>query len=149
MLDAATSAPSTSSTSTQSGPSRLPLTRYFTANKPSTNAFDLIEWEKRDVVMKDMDGEVIFEQLDVEVPKFWSLNATNIVEHQHPTKAQISHYCSSPTTTDAHAARGTGDSKRPAQKPPTSNARPRQSRSAPLCAAAPPRTPQPSAGSRK
>lgn len=83
MLDAATSAPSTSSTSTQSGPSRLPLTRYFTANKPSTNAFDLIEWEKRDVVMKDMDGEVIFEQLDVEVPKFWSLNATNIVASKY------------------------------------------------------------------
>jgi len=78
MLDAATATVPTSSTSVKA--KRLPLKRYFTT---TTSPYDEVEWEMRDVVMKDLDGEIIFEQYGVEVPKFWSQNATNIVASKY------------------------------------------------------------------
>jgi len=41
--------------------------------------FDEIEWDTRAAVIGNEKGEVVFEQRDVEVPKFWSQQATNIV----------------------------------------------------------------------
>ena len=41
--------------------------------------FDAIEWETRDARIASEKGEVIFEQLRVEVPKSWSQTATNVV----------------------------------------------------------------------
>ena len=41
--------------------------------------FDEIEWELRAAVIGNEHGEVVFEQRDVEIPKFWSQQATNIV----------------------------------------------------------------------
>jgi ribonucleoside-diphosphate reductase alpha chain len=63
------------------GPGRsvsgLEFERYFT--KEGTDPFDEIDWELRAAVIANERGEVVFEQRDVEFPKFWSQQATNIV----------------------------------------------------------------------
>ena len=41
--------------------------------------FDEIEWERRDAVIANERGEAVFEQRGVEIPRFWSQQATNIV----------------------------------------------------------------------
>src|SRR5215510_6887977 len=45
----------------------------------SRDPFDEIEWELRSAVIGGQGGEVVFEQRDVEIPKSWSQQATNIV----------------------------------------------------------------------
>jgi ribonucleoside-diphosphate reductase alpha chain len=55
----------------------LSFRRSFT--KPGVSAYDEIEWERRLAQITDAQGNVIFEQKDVEVPKDWSMTATNIV----------------------------------------------------------------------
>jgi len=47
--------------------------------KPGEDPYELVEWERRDAVIGNEKGEKIFEQKDVEVPKFWSQTATNVV----------------------------------------------------------------------
>src|SRR5438128_9039375 len=51
--------------------------RFFT--KPGVDVFDTCEWELRAAVITNERGEVVFEQRDVEMPKFWSQMATNVV----------------------------------------------------------------------
>jgi ribonucleoside-diphosphate reductase alpha chain len=51
--------------------------RFFT--KEGVHPFDEIQWERRDAVITNEKGEVVFEQKGVEVPAFWSMLATNIV----------------------------------------------------------------------
>ncbi|HEX4956099.1 MAG TPA: vitamin B12-dependent ribonucleotide reductase [Thermoanaerobaculia bacterium] len=46
---------------------------------PGVHPYDAVEWEVRDAVIGNERGEVIFEQRGVEVPKFWSQTATNVV----------------------------------------------------------------------
>ncbi len=55
----------------------LKFNRFFT--KPGVHPFDEIVWERRDAVITNEKGEVVFEQKDVEVPASWSMLATNIV----------------------------------------------------------------------
>jgi ribonucleoside-diphosphate reductase alpha chain len=55
----------------------LRFERYFT--KPGVHPFDQIEWELRTAVITNEKGEKIFEQKDVEIPKSWSMTATNVV----------------------------------------------------------------------
>ncbi len=63
------------------GPGRsvsgLEFERYF--SKEGTDPFEEIDWELRAAVIANERGEVVFEQRDVEFPKFWSQQATNIV----------------------------------------------------------------------
>jgi ribonucleoside-diphosphate reductase alpha chain len=59
----------------------LSFKRYFT--KPGVHPFDGIEWELRTAVINNEKGETIFEQKGVEVPKFWSMTATNIVASKY------------------------------------------------------------------
>jgi len=69
--------------STPAGPGRketrpgLEVERFFT--KPGVDVFDTCEWEMRTAVIINERGEVVFEQKDVEMPKFWSQMATNVV----------------------------------------------------------------------
>ena len=42
-----------------------------------------MEWEKRTAAITDAAGNIIFEQKDVEVPKDWSVTATNIVASKY------------------------------------------------------------------
>ena len=51
--------------------------RQFT--EAGKDPFDLVAWERRSANISDKDGSAIFEQEDVEFPKEWSQNATNIV----------------------------------------------------------------------
>jgi ribonucleoside-diphosphate reductase alpha chain len=55
----------------------LTFRRYFTVE--GTDPFDDIEWELRAAVIANEKGETVFEQRDVEIPRFWSQQATNIV----------------------------------------------------------------------
>jgi ribonucleoside-diphosphate reductase alpha chain len=55
----------------------LTFPRFFT--DPGVDPFDEIEWELRAAIIGNERGEVVFEQRDVEIPKFWSQQATNIV----------------------------------------------------------------------
>jgi ribonucleoside-diphosphate reductase alpha chain len=55
----------------------LEFPRYFTL--PGVDPFDEVEWEIRSAVIGNEKGTVVFEQRDVEIPKFWSQQATNIV----------------------------------------------------------------------
>jgi ribonucleoside-diphosphate reductase alpha chain len=55
----------------------LAFPRFFT--EPGTDPFDEIGWEPRAALIGNERGEVVFEQRDVEIPKSWSQQATNIV----------------------------------------------------------------------
>jgi ribonucleoside-diphosphate reductase alpha chain len=55
----------------------LEFERYFT--RDGVDPFDEVEWELRSAVIANERGQVVFEQHDVEFPKFWSQQATNIV----------------------------------------------------------------------
>ena len=59
----------------------LAVERYFTT--PGVDPFDEIEWELRSAVIGNERGETVFEQKDVEVPKFWSQTATNVVASKY------------------------------------------------------------------
>jgi ribonucleoside-diphosphate reductase alpha chain len=51
--------------------------------RPGVHPYDEIEWELRDAVITNERGEVTFEQRNVEVPKFWSQLATNVVAQKY------------------------------------------------------------------
>ena len=55
----------------------LSFHRYFT--KPGVHPFDEVEWELRTAVITNERGQKVFEQKDVEIPKSWSMTATNVV----------------------------------------------------------------------
>jgi ribonucleoside-diphosphate reductase alpha chain len=58
----------------------LSIRRYFT--NPGVHPFDAVEWELRDARIGHGD-KISFEQHDVEFPKTWSQNATNIVAQKY------------------------------------------------------------------
>ena len=56
--------------------------RHFTS--PGTHPYDMVTWERRDArITNYRDGSVAFEQLGVEVPATWSVNATNILAQKY------------------------------------------------------------------
>src|SRR5450755_1091295 len=59
----------------------LAFRRFFT--KPTVSPYDEVEWDLRLAQITDAQGNVIFEQKDVEVPKDWSMTATNIVASKY------------------------------------------------------------------
>ena len=59
----------------------LSFRRLFT--KPGVSPYDEVEWELRTAAITDAQGNVIFEQKNVEVPKDWSMTATNIVASKY------------------------------------------------------------------
>jgi ribonucleoside-diphosphate reductase alpha chain len=59
----------------------LSFRRLFT--KPGVSPYSEVEWELRTAQITDSHGGVIFEQKDVEVPKDWSMTATNIVASKY------------------------------------------------------------------
>jgi len=62
-------------------PSGLSFRRFFT--KPGVPPYAEVEWDLRLAQITDAQGNVIFEQKDVEVPKDWSMTATNIVASKY------------------------------------------------------------------
>ncbi|HZP17678.1 MAG TPA: vitamin B12-dependent ribonucleotide reductase, partial [Terriglobales bacterium] len=71
----------TLTTSTKQKTYGLTFRRFFT--KPGVSPYDEVEWEKRTASITDSKGGIIFEQKDVEVPKDWSMTATNIVASKY------------------------------------------------------------------
>jgi len=59
------------------GLSGIEYPRFFT--REGLDPFDEVEWDVRSAVIGNEKGNVVFEQRDVEIPKFWSQQATNIV----------------------------------------------------------------------
>ena len=59
------------------GRTGIAFERYFST--PGLDPFDAVEWETRDALIGNEKGEKVFEQKGVEVPKFWSQTATNVV----------------------------------------------------------------------
>ncbi|MGC8465728.1 MAG: vitamin B12-dependent ribonucleotide reductase, partial [Acidimicrobiales bacterium] len=58
------------------------IERHFT--EEGQDPYETVEWERRDArITNYRDGAVAFEQLGVEVPSFWSLNATNILAQKY------------------------------------------------------------------
>src|SRR4051794_26072223 len=58
----------------------LVIERRFTS--PGVHPYDELEWETRDAIIGDPENPA-FEQRDVEFPKTWSQNATNIVAQKY------------------------------------------------------------------
>src|SRR5947199_3987508 len=71
---------STTASATRTAPG-LQFRRLFT--KPVISPYDEIEWELRLAQITDAQANVIFEQKDVEIPKDWSMTATNIVASKY------------------------------------------------------------------
>jgi ribonucleoside-diphosphate reductase alpha chain len=69
------------STPAKKKPSGLSFRRFFT--KPGVSPYNEVEWDLRLAQITDAQGNVIFEQKDVEVPKDWSMTATNIVASKY------------------------------------------------------------------
>src|SRR5512141_390335 len=59
----------------------LQFRRPFT--KAGVSPYDEVEWDLRLAQITDAQGNVIFEQKNVEVPKDWSMTATNIVASKY------------------------------------------------------------------
>ncbi len=73
----ATAARTTRRKATEQGKG-LVIGRVFT--KPGVHPYDEVEWDRRDVVQTNWrTGEAVFEQLGVEFPSSWSVNASTIV----------------------------------------------------------------------
>ncbi len=73
--------PANAGTNTKKTAPGLSFRRFFT--KPGVSPYDELEWDLRLAQITDAQGNVIFEQKDVEVPKDWSMTATNIVASKY------------------------------------------------------------------
>jgi ribonucleoside-diphosphate reductase alpha chain len=62
---------------TRRGTAGLHVPRFFT--RAGQHPLDQVEWELRSARIQSEQGETVFEQTDVEVPKGWSQLATNVV----------------------------------------------------------------------
>ncbi len=65
-------------TPTQTG---IPVEPYFAT--PGVHPFEQLEWETRSATIASDNGEVIFEQNDIEVPTAWSQLATKVVASKY------------------------------------------------------------------
>ena len=59
----------------------LTIDRVFSTE--GQHPFDSLEWERRDAAIKNPNGDVVFEQNDVEFPKAFSQLATNVVASKY------------------------------------------------------------------
>ncbi len=60
----------------------LGIRRHFT--EPGADPYSYVNWDRRDArITNYRDGSVAFEQLGVEVPASWSVNATNILAQKY------------------------------------------------------------------
>jgi ribonucleoside-diphosphate reductase alpha chain len=59
----------------------LSVRRVFSTE--GVNPFDAVAWDRRKAAITDDKGAVLFEQNNVEVPKSWSMLATNVVASKY------------------------------------------------------------------
>ena len=65
----------------------LRIDRFFT--KDGVSAFNLFEYDTRTSVIKNPNGEKVFELNNVEVPTFWSQVATDVLAQKYFRKAGV------------------------------------------------------------
>jgi len=65
----------------KAAPAGMVVPRYFTT--PGVDPADELAWEHRTANISGEDGRTVFEQKDVEVPKSWSMLATNVVASKY------------------------------------------------------------------
>ncbi len=66
---------------TATGNKKWSVPRVFSTD--GIHPFDQLEWEERTAAISDDKGRTIFEQNNVEVPKSWSMLATNVVASKY------------------------------------------------------------------
>jgi len=65
----------------------MKISRYFTTAEQAP--FDQFEWDRRNSVITNPDGSIVFEMTDAEVPAGWSQLATDIVVSKYFRKAGV------------------------------------------------------------
>jgi ribonucleoside-diphosphate reductase alpha chain len=65
----------------------MKIQRCFT--KPGIDPLDEVRWERRESVIREPDGTVVFEMRDIEVPADWSQVATDILAQKYFRKAGV------------------------------------------------------------
>ena len=60
---------------------KLRFPRRFTS--ADVAPFDEVEWDLRSAAITKENGEVVFEQSDIEVPRAWTQMATNVVASKY------------------------------------------------------------------
>lgn len=65
----------------------LRIPRLFT--KEGQDVYGMTEWEKRVSMIKNPDGTVVFKMNNVEIPKFWSQTATDILAQKYFRKRGV------------------------------------------------------------
>ncbi len=65
----------------------LQFNRHYT--RDGVNPFDMFEYDYRTSVIRNPNGEKVFEMTDVEVPKHWSQIATDILAQKYFRKAGV------------------------------------------------------------
>lgn len=65
----------------------LEFSRYYT--KEGVSPFDMFEYDYRTSVIRNPNGEKVFEMKDVEVPRHWSQIATDILAQKYFRKAGV------------------------------------------------------------
>lgn len=65
----------------------LQFNRHYT--RDGVSAFDMFEYDYRTSVIRNPNGEKVFEMTDVEVPKHWSQIATDILAQKYFRKAGV------------------------------------------------------------
>lgn len=73
--------------STHTDTKGLSFNRQYTSD--TTPVFDLFEYDYRSSVIRNPNGEKVFEMTDVEVPKHWSQIATDILAQKYFRKAGV------------------------------------------------------------
>jgi ribonucleoside-diphosphate reductase alpha chain len=58
-------------------------------SKPGIDPLDEVRWERRESVIREPDGTVVFEMRDIEVPADWSQVATDILAQKYFRKAGV------------------------------------------------------------
>src|SRR5579872_3996266 len=65
----------------------MKIQRRFT--KAGIDPLDEVQWERRESVIREPDGTVVFEMRDIEVPAQWSQIATDILAQKYFRKAGV------------------------------------------------------------
>ena len=83
-VEEATTSPKSSNEGDRTG---LTFTPHFTT--PGVHPYDVLEWERRDAVIYNEKGNVIFKQEQVEVPANWTQLAPDIAASKYLRKAGV------------------------------------------------------------
>jgi ribonucleoside-diphosphate reductase alpha chain len=81
VLDEMTQAGGKAGRGTEKAKKGLRFPRIYT--HAGVSPYDEVEWDLRTAAIINEHGKIVFEQKDVEFPKFWSQMATNVVASKY------------------------------------------------------------------